>query len=141
MPYQDEAGVWTVCAGHTGPDVVPGQAWTREACDRQDWVNLNRFARVVVRCTGNAPLTRGQRDALTVFAGNVGEAAFCSSTLARQIREGRYQVDDQFERWVYVACTSAGGCRYSRGLFNRRVQEIARFHVPGMPTVYDASGT
>ena len=24
QPYQDVGGVWTVCYGHTGPDVVPG---------------------------------------------------------------------------------------------------------------------
>jgi len=140
-PYQDEGGVWTVCAGHTGPDVIPGKAWTQRQCDIKDWENLNHFARVVVRCTGNAPLTRGQRDALTVFAGNVGEGAFCASSLAKDIKEGRYQVDGQFQRWTYFACRTAGGCQYSDGLFNRRVKEIGRFHVPGAPSVYDASGT
>lgn len=141
MPYRDEAGVWTVCAGHTGPDVVPGVAWTQQACDRKDWVNLNHFARVVVRCTDNAPLTRGQRDALNVFAGNVGEGAFCDSTLVQLIKAGTYEVDGQFQRWVYHSCRTAGGCKYSPGIFSRRVKEIARFHVPGQPSVYDASGT
>jgi lysozyme len=141
MPYQDQAGVWTVCAGHTGPDVIPGKAWTRAQCDIKDWQNLNHFGRVVVRCTDNAPLSRGQRDSLTVFAGNVGETAFCGSTLAKQMREGQYMVNDQFQRWVYISCRTAGGCQYNEGLFNRRVKEIGRFHVPGAPTVYDGSGT
>ena len=141
MPYQDIAGVWTVCAGHTGPDVIPGVAWTQSQCNAKDWQNLNYYARVVVRCTDNAPLTRGQRDALTVFAGNVGEGAFCSSTLAREIRAGNYAVDGQFPRWVYHSCRTSGGCQFSQGIFNRRMKELARFHAPGMPSVYDASGT
>lgn len=136
-PYPDVGGVWTVCAGHTGPDVIPGVPWTQEQCDRVDWENLNRFGRAVVRCTDNAPLTRGQRDALTVFAGNVGEAAFCGSTLARKVREGDYPGGEaEFRRWVFYGCRSARGCQYSEGLFNRRVVELGRFKLPGTPAIY-----
>jgi len=137
IPYPDIGGVWTVCAGHTGPDVVPGIAWSQAQCDRVDWANLNRFGSAVVRCTGNAPLTRGQRDALTVFAGNVGEAAFCNSTLALRIKDQDYPAGEaQFRRWVYYACQSARGCQVSEGLFNRRVREIGRFNLPGQPAVF-----
>ena len=136
MPFQDIAGVWTVCGGITGPDVIPGVPWTQEKCDRRTWEVVNKFGEVVVLCTGNAPLTRGQRDALIAFAGNVGETAFCESRLAEAIQNGERVVDHEFRRWVFVSCRSIGGCRFSEGLFNRRTKEIARWNVPGEPAIY-----
>ena len=139
-PYQDVAGVWTVCRGHTGPDVIPGIPWTLERCNRQDWDNLIRFGQAVVDCTGNAALSRGQRDALTVFAGNVGEDAFCSSQVAAQVRAGSFpRVESEMLRWIYHSCRSAGGCQYSRGLFNRRMREVARMKEAGPPQIYGPS--
>ena len=32
-PYKDIAGIWTVCAGITGPDVVLGKSYTKKECD------------------------------------------------------------------------------------------------------------
>ncbi|WP_440136608.1 glycoside hydrolase family protein, partial [Escherichia coli] len=26
-PYKDIVGVWTVCYGHTGKDIIPGKTW------------------------------------------------------------------------------------------------------------------
>jgi len=35
-PYKDSGGVWTVCTGVTGPDVIPGKTYTREECAALD---------------------------------------------------------------------------------------------------------
>lgn len=32
-PYKDIAGIWTVCAGITGSDVVLGKTYTQRECD------------------------------------------------------------------------------------------------------------
>ncbi|AKJ74053.1 putative endolysin [Salmonella phage 36] len=32
-PYKDIAGIWTVCHGITGKDVILGKEYTRRECD------------------------------------------------------------------------------------------------------------
>ncbi|WP_042348639.1 glycoside hydrolase family protein, partial [Escherichia coli] len=31
-PYKDIVGVWTVCYGHTGKDIIPGKTYTEAEC-------------------------------------------------------------------------------------------------------------
>lgn len=33
-PYKDVAGVWTVCDGHTGSDIIKNKRYTDRECDR-----------------------------------------------------------------------------------------------------------
>lgn len=129
-PYRDIGGVWTVCAGHTGPDVVPGKTWTKKQCDEITKQDLTRYALVVLRCV-QSPLTRGQFEALVVFSGNVGEWAFCNSALVRRLNEMDYEgASREFEKWTFYGCKSPDGCRKSQGLLNRRLAELERFKVP-----------
>lgn len=83
MPYRDIGGVWTVCKGHTGPDVIPGQAWTDEQCEAQDKKDIQEAAAAVASCV-TSELTEGQWAGYTDFALNVGGGAFCRSTMARR---------------------------------------------------------
>ncbi|WP_252966099.1 glycoside hydrolase family protein, partial [Shigella flexneri] len=32
IPYKDIIGVWTVCHGHTGKDIMPGKTYTEAEC-------------------------------------------------------------------------------------------------------------
>lgn len=124
-PYYDEAGILTVCSGHTGPDVVWGKRWSKKECDETTEKDLTKFALVVLRCV-QTPLIRGQFEALVVFAGNVGEWAFCQSGLARRINEGDFEgAEAEFGKWVYHSCKEK--CQKSQGLVNRRAIELKRF--------------
>ena len=39
------AGVWPVCDGHTGRDIVKGKKYTDRKCDRFLWSDLSRLKR------------------------------------------------------------------------------------------------
>ena len=51
-PYQDVVGVWTVCYGHTGADVIPGKKYTRAECDALLDGDLREANGYVRRCVG-----------------------------------------------------------------------------------------
>lgn len=43
--YKDVAGVWTVCDGHTGNDIIRGKTYTDKECDRLLWKDLQAYGR------------------------------------------------------------------------------------------------
>lgn len=116
-PYRDIGGVWTVCQGHTGPDVIPGTTYTKKDCDELLVKNATKYGMAVLRCT-TVPLNQNQYDAFTRFTFNVGERAFCKSTLLKKLNASDYDgACRELLRWVYV-----GGKRVP-GLVNRRRSE------------------
>lgn len=115
--YLDIVGVPTVCEGHTGPDVKPGDVWTKEQCDAILRKNVSRFSAAVLRCV-QVPINQHQYDAFVALAFNIGESAFCGSTLVKLANAGDLVgACDQILRW-----NRAGG-RVVRGLANRREAE------------------
>lgn len=120
--YPDPALGWsvpTVCSGHTGPGLQPGQKFTPPECATLLEQDLVAHADGVKACV-TVPLSTGEAVAYTSFAFNVGVAAFCKSTMARLLNMGkRFEACAQLDRWVY-----AGG-RRMRGLVNRRAAERA----------------
>ena len=65
-----------------------------------------------------APLTDGQRAAFLSFAFNVGDDAFCRSTLVRKANAGDFDgACAELSRWIY-----AGG-KQLPGLVKRRAAE------------------
>ena len=84
--YRDPIGVLTSCVGHTGPELRMGQRWTPEQCQQQLAADLLHHAGALDCIT--APLTEGQKAAFVSFAFNVGNKAFCGSTLARKANAG-----------------------------------------------------
>lgn len=73
----------------------------------------------VVEQNVKVPLTQPQFDALVIFAFNVGNGAFRSSTLLRCLNRSEYEeVPIQMRRW-----NRAGG-KVLQGLINRREKEI-----------------
>jgi len=117
-PYQDIVGVWTVCDGVTGPDVVPGRQYTDAECNVLVSDAVAKHLRGVAVCI-HRPLTENEWVAVGSWTYNVGIGAACGSTLVRQINAGQPAAVwcKQLLRWDY-----AGGKRV-RGLTNRRQAE------------------
>ena len=115
--YKDVAGVWTVCDGHTGTDIIRKKIYTDEECDRLLWKDLQPAKRTVDSLV-KIPLNEYQRAALYSFVFNVGSDAFSKSTLLRKLNKGDHAgACEEMRRWVY-----AGGMKW-KGLQNRREME------------------
>lgn len=115
--YKDVAGVWTVCDGHTGPDIIRNKRYSDQECDRFLWKDLQPAKRTVDRLV-KVPLGEYQRAALYSFVFNVGSDAFSKSTLLRKLNKGDHAgACEEMRRWVY-----AGGMKW-KGLQNRREME------------------
>ncbi|ORM64216.1 lysozyme [Pantoea rodasii] len=116
-PYKDVAGVWTVCDGHTGSDIVKGRKYTDPECDRLMWNDLQPVKRAVDSLV-KVPLGEYQRASLYSFTYNVGTSAFSKSTLLKKLNAGdEAGACEEMRRWVY-----AGGMKW-KGLKNRRDME------------------
>lgn len=125
VAYRDVVGVWTICYGSTGPHVTPGLRASNTQCDQMLRADVVRFERAVQRCSAPAVLNQNQYDALVSFTYNVGERAYCNSTLSAKVRANDFAgASGQFTRWSY-----AGGTFY-RGLYNRRLSEKTLFERP-----------
>ena len=106
--YRDPIGIVSACTGHTGngPDIHE-RAVHRDA--RCGFAQVRRVKR---------PMNDGQKAAFLSFAFNVGNGAFCSSTLVRKANAGDMPgACAELSRWTY-----AGG-KQLPGLVNRRAAE------------------
>ncbi len=118
VPYKDIVGVWTVCHGHTGKDIMLGKTYTKAECKAL----LNKDLATVARQINpyiKVDIPETTRGALYSFVYNVGAGNFRTSTLLRKINQGDIKgACDQLRRWTY-----AGGKQW-KGLMTRR--EIER---------------
>lgn len=116
-PYKDVAGVWTVCDGHTGTDIIKGKKYTDRECDRLLMQDLQPVKKAVDGLV-KVQLNEYQRAALYSFTYNVGTSAFSRSTLLKRLNSGdQAGACEEMRRWVY-----AGGMKW-KGLQNRRDME------------------
>ena len=114
--YRDPIGIITACVGHTGPELRMGQRYTRQQCENMLYGDLLKHADAL-GCI-KRPMTDGQKAAFLSFAFNVGNKAFCDSTLARKANAGDMPgACAELSRW-----THAGG-RELPGLVKRRAAE------------------
>lgn len=101
-PYQDVVGVWTVCYGHTGKDIMLGKKYTEAECRALLNKDLNTVARQIDPYI-QKPIPETMRGALYSFAYNVGAGNFQTSTLLRKINQGDQKgACDQLRRWTYA---------------------------------------
>lgn len=108
---------WTICYGHTGPEVKRGMVATQAQCDRWLAQDLKK-AQDIVTSTVKVPLQQGELDAYTSFVFNVGGGNWRSSTLLRLLNQGkRQEACDQLPRWSYA------NKREMKGLKTRRYAE------------------
>ena len=114
--YRDPIGIVTACTGHTGPELRMGQTFTKEQCTEMLYVDLLKHAQAL-ECV-KRPMSDGQKAAFLSFAFNVGNGAFCSSTLVRKANAGDMPgACAELSRWTY-----AGG-KQLPGLIKRRAAE------------------
>jgi len=114
--YKDPVGIVTACVGHTGPELAMGQTFTREQCEEMLYKDLLKHT-AALECV-RQPMTEGQKAAFLSFAFNVGNGAFCGSTLARKANAGDMAgACAELSRWTW-----AGG-KQLPGLVNRRAAE------------------
>ena len=114
--YRDPVGIITACTGHTSLELKMGQTYTRQQCEEMLYKDLAKHADALA-CVSQ-PLTDGQRAAFVSFAFNVGEGAFCGSTLVRKANAGDFDgACAELSRWTY-----AGG-KQLPGLIKRRAAE------------------
>lgn len=117
-PYRDVGGVWTVCSGITGPDVIPGKYYSDKECETLLSKHLAADKQAVDSAV-KVPIDNETRAALYSFTYNVGVTAFRRSSVLRHINAGNtQQACDDLRKWVYV------NKQRNRGLMNRR--EIER---------------
>lgn len=122
--YQDGAGIWTICRGHT-EGVRPGMTATKAECDRLAASDLGRaFAQIDHLVT--VPMSAPQRAAVVSFcAYNIGIGKCAASTFIRKLNAGdKAGACAEIPKWVYVGgkdCRDpASNCR---GIVERRAQE------------------
>jgi lysozyme len=115
-PYKDIGGVLTDGFGNTN-QVVPGKAVTVPQALDTLLKNVKTAEQAVNTCI-TQPMTQGEYDAFVKFTFNVGNRAFCNSTLVRKFNAGNnVGACNELSKWVYVK-----GQRV-QGLANRREAE------------------
>ena len=121
-PYPDPAtggAPWTVCYGHTGPDVKPGQSYTKADCDALLQADMAEADAIVRRCIP-VPMLRHVEAALVSAVFNIGPAVVCGSTLQRKAMANDWPgACAELSRWDRAAG------RQMRGLTLRRADERA----------------
>jgi len=124
VAYQDEAGVWTIGWGHTGPEVRQGLVWTQAQADAQLEIDIRGAVLGVIKSLDIA-LGQNAFDALVTFTFNVGVAAEAHSTLLRLVNAGRRDAAAaEFGKWIH------SGGHISNGLVARREAERRLFVTP-----------
>ena len=121
-PYLDVAGVWTVCQGVTGPDVIKGKKYTQKECDALLAKHLAIHQKAVDKALKvNVPVN--VRAALYSLSYNIGTNAMRNSTAMRKMNQGDiYGGCKAFKMWNKI--TVNGKKVVSKGLDNRRDYEV-----------------
>lgn len=111
--YKGVDNIWSVCDGHTGPDIIIGKKYSDQECDQLLARDVAEAARNVERgLERNIPLET--MASFISFEYNTG--AFQKSTLRKMVNAGDLVgACKQLSRWVYVKGAIV------QGLINRRV--------------------
>lgn len=122
--YQDSVKVWTICRGHTGPEVKKGLIYTNAMCDTLFRTDIWKAMSAVLRNT-KVDLPEPVLVSFTSFVFNAGEGNFKSSTLLKKANSGDIiGACNQLPRWKF-----AGGLDCSVrsnncwGVWERRLRE------------------
>ena len=121
-PYMDIAGVKTVCAGITGPDVVWGKTYSNRECRNL----LEKHIQIHGKHVQNAvtyPIAPETRAALISFSYNVGGSAMSKSTAVKLINQGKVEQGCK-ALGMWTKARINGRLVTVNGLVNRRNEEI-----------------
>lgn len=121
-PYKDVAGVWTVCSGITGPDVILGKVYTKKECDALLAKHLAIHQRAVDKAL-KVDVPVSTRAALYSLSYNIGTNAMRNSTVIRRMNRGDIRGGcNAFSMWNKISIN--GKKVVSKGLVNRRNAEV-----------------
>ncbi|WPJ54342.1 hypothetical protein RCIP0075_00020 [Klebsiella phage RCIP0075] len=105
---------WTICWGHTGPEVHKGLTVSIDQC--RVWLrdDLKKAQDVITRSV-RVPLRQGEMDAYASFVFNVGGGNWRSSTLLRKLNAGdHFGACNELPRWIYANRMEMKGLRKRR---------------------------
>lgn len=123
--YRDVAGVLTICAGHTGPDVMPKQVATKQQCNDLTLKDAAKASAGVLRVSPHLIFHPMQLAAAISFSFNVGTGAYSSSSVAASFNSGDFiAACNNMGKWVYITDPVTKAKVVSKGLANRREVEI-----------------
>lgn len=119
--YQDQAGVWTICMGHT-KTAKPNQVVSMAVCERLLKQDVSAAEQAVHRqLRPDLLLTAEQYLALVDFVFNLGERAFSTSTLRKRVlAEDCHGAAAEYIRWNKIKIN--GVYVVSKGLTRRRLE-------------------
>lgn len=118
VAYRDIVGVLTVCAGHTGPDIVPNHVYTADECKRLTEKDVKTAADGVLKISPQLVWHPMQLAAAVFFTYNVGTDTYKKSTVAKLFNSGDYVGACNF----LVRYNKAKG-KVVSGLVRRRAEE------------------
>ncbi len=127
--YKDAVGKPTIGWGHLikVQETFPVDGISDAEADALLTQDLARFERAVGRSV-EVSLNFNQRDALIIFAFNIGVGGFKKSTAVRRLNAGDYEGAAQaMAMWHKGRDPKTGKKRPLSGLVKRRVAEIVRF--------------
>lgn len=94
---------WTVCYGHTGPDVTPGVRKSLAECKELLLKDLDSHAAPLERCV-TVPVGDSRYVALLSLAINIGPKKVCDSSIVRLLNAGQDQAAcDRFLKYNTAA--------------------------------------
>jgi len=119
--YQDDAGIWTIGWGSTGPGIASGTIWTQAQAD-QNLISAIEAIEQSIACMVTIQVSDDEWDALVSFAYNEGLGALHDSQLLAELNRGNItEAANQMMHWVFVKGEP------DDGLYKRRKSERAQF--------------
>lgn len=129
IPYRDIGGVWTVCVGHTGKDIIPGKWYSSTECNILLSKDVKVTQTAILACT-NVPLNQNQLDAFSNFAFNVGPGNYCNTSIAANVNAGN--IDNACRRLMLYDVVNK---RHVASIAARRKREMTLCLKPVTPTL------
>ncbi len=124
VAYADEAGIWTIGYGHTGPEVTKGLVWTLQQCDDAFVRDTEAFC-ACVETHVKVPLNDNEFGALVSFCYNIGIGNFVDHFSGlKSLNDGDYAtIPAHMLLWNKITDPVTRELRVSNGLINRRNSE------------------
>jgi lysozyme len=118
--YRDIGGVLTVCAGHTGPDVVVNKVYTPAECDKLTKRDIEIASSGILKHSPHLIWHPIQLAAVISFTYNVGLSNYAKSSVKSSFNAGNFQ----------AGCSAMLKYKYvngvvTQGIINRRNKEYA----------------
>ena len=120
VAYRDVVNVLTVCAGHTGPDIVVGKVYSDDECKKLTTKDAKKAGDGVLAVSPQLVWHPMQFAAAVSFTYNVGIGTYQKSSVARLFNEGKF-----IEACNFLPNYKMAGGKVYAGLVKRRAREQA----------------